>query len=112
MRARKGSSSVKPGAALDEALLKKINGKLREDCSPRHVPDRTYAIAAIPYTLTGKKMEVPVRKILMGWPLEKAASRDAMMNPEAIDWFVRFAQESIDYQWRSPSVQSAATARS
>ncbi len=47
-------------------------------------------------------MEVPVRKILMGWPMERAASRDAMMNPEAIDFFVRFAQESIDYQWRRP----------
>jgi acetoacetyl-CoA synthetase len=44
---------------------------------------------------------VPVRKILMGWPAERAASRDAMMTPEAIDWFVRFAQESIDYQWRA-----------
>ena len=44
-----------------------------------------------------------MRKILMGWPLEKAASRDAMTNPEAIDWFVRFAEESIDYQWRAPA---------
>jgi acetoacetyl-CoA synthetase len=55
----------------------------------------------IPYTLTGKKMEIPVRKILMGWPAERAASRDSMMDPAAIDYFVRFAQESIDYQWRS-----------
>ena len=91
---------LKPGFALDQALLTRMYAKLREDCSPRHVPDRTYAVAAIPYTLTGKKMEVPVRKILMGWPLEKAASRDAMTNPEAIDWYARFAQESIDYQWR------------
>jgi acetoacetyl-CoA synthetase len=45
-------------------------------------------------------MEVPVRKILMGWSPDSAASRDAMMNPTAIDFFVRFAQESIDYQWR------------
>jgi len=92
---------LKPGATLDEALVRKINTRLREDGSPRHVPDRMYALDAIPYTLTGKKMEVPVRKLLMGWPLEKAASRDAMMNPEAIDWFVRFAQESRDYQWRT-----------
>jgi len=68
-----------------------------------------YQVEAVPYTLTGKKMEVPVRKILMGWPLEKAASRDAMMNPEAIDYFVRFAQESIDYRWRptDPQLSSA-----
>ncbi|MDE0855738.1 MAG: hypothetical protein OSA97_15090, partial [Nevskia sp.] len=82
----------------------------RNDCSPRHVPDRMYPVEAVPYTLTGKKMEVPVRKILMGWPLEKAASRDAMMNPDAIDYFVRFAQESIDYQWR-PNDAQLATAR-
>jgi len=92
---------LKPGFTPDEALIKGIAGRLREDCSPRHVPDRVYAVEAIPYTLTGKKMEVPVRKILMGWPLEKAASRDAMMNPVAIDYFVRFAQESIDYHWRA-----------
>jgi len=92
---------LKQGSQLDQAQRERINAKLRQDCSPRHVPDRIYAVEAIPYTLTGKKMEVPVRKILMGWPLEKAASRDAMTNPEAIDWFVRFSQESIDYQWRS-----------
>ncbi|MBV8063520.1 MAG: acetoacetate--CoA ligase, partial [Nevskia sp.] len=85
---------LKPGFSLDEGVQKRIAAKLREDCSPRHVPDRMYLVEAVPYTLTGKKMEVPVRKILMGWPLEKAASRDAMMNPEAIDYFVRFAQES------------------
>lgn len=92
---------LKPGHALDEALVQRIARKLREDCSPRHVPDRVYAVEAIPYTLTGKKMEVPVRKLLMGWALEKAASRDAMMNPSAIDWFVDFAQTSTDYQWRA-----------
>jgi acetoacetyl-CoA synthetase len=46
-------------------------------------------------------MEVPVRKLLMGQSLEKAASRDAMMNPASIDWFVNFAQTSADYDWRS-----------
>jgi acetoacetyl-CoA synthetase len=91
---------AKVGSDLDDQLRAKINTKLREDCSPRHVPDHIYEVPAIPYTLTGKKMEVPVRKILMGWPLEKAASRDAMAIPGAIDFFVRFAQESLDYQWR------------
>lgn len=103
---------LKPGAILDDALRDRIARRLREDCSPRHVPDRMYQVEAIPYTLTGKKMEVPVRKILMGWPAERAASRDAMMTPEAIDWFVRFAQESIDYQWRAnhTAVQGGAPA--
>ena len=98
---------LKPGFSLNEAITRKISGKLREDCSPRHVPDRVYQVEAVPYTLTGKKMEVPVRKILMGWPLEKAASRDAMMNPDSIDWFVRFAQESTDYQWRAAARAAA-----
>jgi len=93
---------LRPEFTLTEELIARINRRLRQDCSPRHAPDRTYAVAAIPYTLTGKKMEVPIRKILMGWPPEKAASRDAMTNPDAIDYFVRFAQESTDYQWRSP----------
>jgi acetoacetyl-CoA synthetase len=93
---------LKPGATLDDALIARIAKRLREDCSPRHVPDRIYQVDVIPYTLTGKKMEVPIRKILMGWAPEKAASRDAMMNPAAIDYFIRFAQESIDYQWRQP----------
>lgn len=101
---------LKPGFTLDEGLRERIAARLRNDCSPRHVPDRMYPVEAVPYTLTGKKMEVPVRKILMGWPLEKAASRDAMMNPDAIDYFVRFAQESIDYQWR-PNDAQLATAR-
>lgn len=92
---------LKPGVTFDDALCGRIAQRLREECSPRHVPDRMYQVEAVPYTLTGKKMEVPVRKILMGWPVERAASRDAMMAPEAIDWYVRFAQESIDYQWRA-----------
>lgn len=83
----------KPGVVLDEALEARIVARLREYASPRHVPDRIYAIEAVPYTLTGKKMEVPVRKLLTGVPLERAASRDAMSNPAAIDYFVRFAQD-------------------
>jgi acetoacetyl-CoA synthetase len=91
---------LQPGAVLDDALRGRIAKKLRDECSPRHVPDRMYPVDAIPYTLTGKKMEVPVRKILMGWAPEQAASRDAMMNPASIDYYIRFAQESNDYQWR------------
>jgi acetoacetyl-CoA synthetase len=87
-----------PGYTLDEALTARINRALREQCSPRHVPDRIYAIDAVPYTLTGKKLEVPVRKILMGFDLAKAVSRDAMMNPAAIDTFIEFAREQRDYR--------------
>lgn len=100
---------LKPGCLLDEALIATIKDRLRKDCSPRHVPDRIYEVDAIPYTLTGKKMEVPVRKLLMGQTPEKVASRDAMMNPDAIDWFVRFAQESLDYQWRPSSAARSSS---
>jgi acetoacetyl-CoA synthetase len=97
---------MKPGFTLTSEVSARINRRLRSDCSPRHVPDRMYAIDAVPYTLTGKKMEVPVRKILMGAPLDKVASRDAMANPEAINYFVKFAQESTDYSWRAPQVRA------
>ena len=100
---------IKPDFTLTDEVRARINKRLRDDCSPRHVPDRVYAVEAIPYTLTGKKMEVPVRKVLMGWPLEKAASRDAMQNPESIDYFIRFAEDSTDYQWRSEPLPAEKT---
>jgi acetoacetyl-CoA synthetase len=98
---------MKPGTALTPEVIDRITQRLRRDCSPRHVPDRMYEVEAIPYTLTGKKMEVPVRKILIGLPEEKAASRDAMMNPASLDYFITFARESSDYTWR---VEQAPTA--
>ena len=87
-----------PGCTLDEAMLKRINQALASACSPRHVPDKIYAVDAIPYTLTGKKLEVPVRKILMGHDIDKAVSRDAMQNPAAIDYFIAFANDQKDYR--------------
>jgi len=83
--------SLKNGAELDDALLAEIRNRLRTERSPRHVPDEVHGVPAIPYTLTGKKMEVPVRKLLMGWPVEKAYSPDAMMAPAAMEWFLDFA---------------------
>lgn len=80
------------GAVFDEALVAEIRQRLKTERSPRHVPDEILAAPAIPMTLTGKKMEVPVRKLLLGEPLEKVASRDATRNPDALDWFADFAQ--------------------
>ncbi|MEF7615091.1 acetoacetate--CoA ligase [Aquincola sp. MAHUQ-54] len=84
-----------PGRVLDVALRERIAQRLRTQCSPRHVPDRMVQVDAIPYTLTGKKMEVPVRKLLMGWPPAAVASRDAMADPAALDWFAGFAREQV-----------------
>lgn len=80
------------GVALDAALRREIEGRLRREASPRHVPDSIDAVPAIPYTLTGKKMEVPVRKLLRGAPLEQVAKPDAMADPQALDWYVGFAR--------------------
>jgi acetoacetyl-CoA synthetase len=66
---------------------------VRSDCSPRHVPDEVIAVAEVPRTLSGKVLELPVKRILMGTPPEQAASRDSLANPEALDFFAAFAAE-------------------
>ncbi len=78
---------------LTEPLVAAIRARIRTEISPRHVPDAIFAIAEVPYTLSGKKVEVPVRKILLGEPLEKAVKRDAMRNPASLDYFIEFARE-------------------
>ena len=78
-------------ADLDDELRAKIAGRLRADLSPRHVPDRIEAVPAIPRTLTGKKLEAPVKRILRGEAAEAVASPGALAQPEAIDAFVAFA---------------------
>lgn len=80
------------GVALDEAKRAEIIRRLRTERSPRHVPDEIIDVPEIPVTLTGKKMEVPVRKLMLGLPLSKAASRDAARNPAALDWFADLAR--------------------
>jgi acetoacetyl-CoA synthetase len=83
------------GVELDDELTKRIADRVREDCSPRHVPNEVVAVPAIPRTLSGKVLEVPVKKILMGAAPEQAASRDSLANPEALDWFVEFATQRL-----------------
>jgi acetoacetyl-CoA synthetase len=86
---------LREGAELDEELRAQIARRIRESCSPRHVPDEIYAIPEVPRTLSNKVLEVPVKRILMGTPPEKAASRDSLANPAALDWFVDLG-ERID----------------
>jgi acetoacetyl-CoA synthetase len=76
------------GARLDNALVDRIKTRIRENCSPRHVPDEITAVPAVPRTLSGKLLEVPVKRILMGAEPSTVASRDSLANPEALDWFV------------------------
>ncbi len=87
------------GLTLDDELRRKINdARLRSEYTPRHVPDKIYQVPAIPYTISGKRMEVPVRRILAGFPLAKAANRDAMSNPAALDFFIEYARTQSDYR--------------
>jgi acetoacetyl-CoA synthetase len=79
------------GLTLDDALKNRINQKIRNALSPRHVPDEIYGILDVPQTLNGKKLEVPVKKILMGMPVEKAVNLDSMHNPESMNYFLEFA---------------------
>jgi acetoacetyl-CoA synthetase len=79
------------GAALDDALRARIKARIREDCSPRHVPNEILQIDEVPRTLSGKVLEVPVKKILMGAPAHEAAAADSLANPRALDYFVSLA---------------------
>ena len=83
---------MREGAELDAELPREIARRVRERCSPRHVPDEVFEIDEVPRTLSGKVLEVPVKKILMGTPVEKAASRDSLANPRSLDYFVAMAK--------------------
>jgi acetoacetyl-CoA synthetase len=82
---------LRPGTALDDALKERLNGAIRDALSARHVPSEILAIPEVPRTLSGKKLELPIKKLLLGHPLEKVAHADAMANPASLAWFVAFA---------------------
>jgi acetoacetyl-CoA synthetase len=79
------------GVELDDELRSRIATELRSKLSPRHVPDEMHQVAALPYTLSGKKLEVPVKRILQGTSVDQAAAKGALANPESLDAFTRFA---------------------
>jgi acetoacetyl-CoA synthetase len=81
-----------PGVALDDDLSAQIKRRIREDCSPRHVPNEIRQIEEVPRTLSGKVLEVPVKRILMGAAPSEAASIDSLANPSSLDYFVELAK--------------------
>jgi acetoacetyl-CoA synthetase len=83
---------LRKGVELDRELTTRMARAIRERCSPRHVPDAAFQIAAVPRTLSGKVVEVPVKRILMGGDPEKVVSRGSLANPEALDAFSEFAR--------------------
>lgn len=89
---------LRPGAELDDDLRKRLARGIRERCSPRHVPDEVFVVAEVPRTLSGKVLEVPVKRILMGTPPEQAVSRDSLANPAALEYFVEMARAGAEPQ--------------
>jgi acetoacetyl-CoA synthetase len=81
------------GVELDDAIVDRIRGDLRKTCSPRHVPDQVIAVPVVPRTISGKLLEVPVKRILLGGDPEKVASRGSLADPNALDWFIEFAAQ-------------------
>jgi acetoacetyl-CoA synthetase len=84
---------LREGAVLDDELKRAIKARIRGDVSPRHVPDEILQIAEVPRTLSGKVLEVPVKRILTGTPASEAASVESLANPHALDYFVQLAGE-------------------
>ncbi|MFS4483584.1 acetoacetate--CoA ligase [Hyunsoonleella sp. 2307UL5-6] len=83
---------LKPNFKLTEDLKLNINQQLKSDYSPRHVPDEIIEVADIPYTISGKKMEAPIKKIMLKMPIETSINMDAMRNPESVQFFIEFAK--------------------
>ncbi len=86
---------LRPGTAFDDALRKRINDAIKTALSPRFIPNEIFQVAEIPRTLSGKKQELPIKKLMLGHPLEKVVNKDAMANPGCLDWYVNLAQQHL-----------------
>jgi len=86
---------LREGLVLDDALRARINRAVREALSPRFVPDAMHQVAEIPRTLSGKKQELPIKKLLLGQPLEKVINKEAMANPGCLAWYEDFARQHL-----------------
>ena len=82
---------LREGCTLDGSLRSRIDGAIRKSLSPRFLPDDVFAVPEIPRTLSGKKQELPIKKLLLGQPIDKVINREAMANPGCLDWYVDFA---------------------
>jgi acetoacetyl-CoA synthetase len=97
--------ATRDGRPLDDSLRARIRDELRAELSPRHVPDEIIGVGAVPRTLSGKKLEVPVKRILLGLPAEQAASRDALADPASLEPFVALARRRADARARAESAR-------
>ena len=87
---------LKAGVPLDEPLKARLNNAIRLGVSPRFMPNDIFLVPEIPRTLSGKKQELPIKKLLLGQPIEKVVNREAMANPACLDWYVQFAQARLE----------------
>ena len=83
---------LRDGVVLDAVMKATLNNAIKTALSPRFVPNDIFQVAEIPRTLSGKKQELPIKKLLLGQPIEKVVNRDAMANPACLDWYVEFAE--------------------
>jgi len=86
---------LRAGVVLDDALRDRLNGAIRTALSPRFVPNDIFQVAEIPRTLSGKKQELPIKKLMLGQPVEKVLNRDAMANPACLDWYIELAKRHL-----------------
>ena len=86
---------LRPGLNLDSELRQRLQAAIRTALSPRFVPDDIFQVAEVPRTLSGKKQELPIKKLLLGQPIDKVLNRDAMANPACLDWYIAFAQQRL-----------------
>ena len=93
---------LRSGVELNPELDKRVRQSIRQNLSPRHVPNEIVACAQIPKTLSGKKLELPVKKLMMGLSADKVVNRDALANPDSMDWFITFAQKHLERTNQTP----------
>ncbi|HEY3047135.1 MAG TPA: acetoacetate--CoA ligase, partial [Polaromonas sp.] len=86
---------LREGVVLDDAMKARLNNAIKTALSPRFVPNDIFAVPEIPRTLSGKKQELPIKKLLLGQPLEKVVNRDAMANPACLAWYVQFSENYL-----------------
>jgi acetoacetyl-CoA synthetase len=86
---------LREGVTLDQPLRDRLNTAIRTALSPRFLPDDIHQVAEIPRTLSGKKQELPIKKLMLGQPLEKVLNKDAMANPGCLDWYVAMAKRHL-----------------
>jgi acetoacetyl-CoA synthetase len=86
---------LRPGSTLDDPLKAKLNNAIKVALSPRFIPNDIFQVAEIPRTLSGKKQELPIKKLMLGQPLEKVVNKDAMSNPGCLDWYVALAKQHL-----------------